>query len=98
MLVSLVYHVINGLLKKHLLADSPVKNFKEKVSQEIKYHFITDSLEIVDKAPVLAAAVYPHYHHLKFLCDRQRSLVHEAVKERVKAIRSQETTVFSACK
>ena len=90
--VSLVYPVINGLLKKHLLADPdiilPVKNFKEKVFQ-IKCCFFPDSLEIADKAPVIAAAIDPHYHHLAFLSDRQGSLVHEAVKEKVKVTCSQ---------
>ena len=98
--VSLVYPVINGLLKKHLLADtydlSPVKNFKEKVSQESKCRFNPDSIEIVDSAPLVAAAIDHHYHHLKFLSDIQHSLVHEAVKERVKAIRSQEKNNDSA--
>ena len=64
--ITLVYPVINGLLKKYLPAKpddlAPIKAFKETVSQQIKCRFIPDSLQIVDKPPLLTATVDPHYH------------------------------------
>lgn len=85
--ITLVYPVINGLLKKHLAAKpddlAPIQAFKETVSQQIKCRFIPDSLEIVDIPPLLAAAVDPHYHQLKFVSERQRSLVYATLKGKV---------------
>ena len=76
--ITLMYPVINGLLKKHLAAKpedlAPIKAFKETVSQQIKCRLIPDSLEIAYKPPFLAAAVDPHYHQLKFVSERQRPL------------------------
>ena len=40
----------------------------------------------------VAAAIDPHYHQLKFLSDRQCSLVYGAVKEKVEVIHSQAET------
>ena len=59
-----------------------MKAFKEKVTQEILRRFTPSSLEIVNKPPLIASAIDPHYHQLKFLTDTQRSLVYEAIKEK----------------
>ena len=92
--IALVYPVINGLLKKHLSAKpddlAPIKAFKELVTQEIKCHFIPDSLEIVDKPALLAAAVDLHYHQLKFMSERQRPLVYAALKDKVDELTDQD--------
>ena len=95
--ITLVYPVINGLLKKHLAAKpddlAPIQAFKETVSQQIKCHFIPDSLEIVDKPPLLAAVVDPHYHQLKFVSERQRPLVYAALKEKVDEIATDQDVI-----
>ena len=94
--ITLVYPVINGLLKKHLSAKpddlAPIKAFKEIVSQQIKCRFIPDSLEIVDKPPFLAA-VDPHYHQLKFVSERQQPLVYAALKEKVDEIATDQDVI-----
>ena len=76
---SMVYPVINGLLNKHLVVTTddlqPVKAFKQIVSQEIKCHFIPDSLEIIDKPPIIATAVDARYYQLQCFSDRQRALI-----------------------
>ena len=85
--VSLVYPVIHGLLKKHLINKTDdlqaVKAFKEKVTQEILCRFTPDSLEIINEPSLIASALDPHYHQLKFLSDSQRSLVYAVIKEKV---------------
>ena len=58
--------------------------------------FTPNSLEIVGNAPLVAAALDPHYHQLRSLSDRQRSLVHRALKEKVEAIHSQEESQKTA--
>ena len=92
--IALVYPVINGLLKKHLSAKpddlAPIKAFKELVTEEIKCRFIPDSLEIVDKPALLAAAVDLHYHQLKFMSERQRPLVYAALKDKVDELTDQD--------
>ena len=99
--VSLVYPVIHGLLKKHLINKTDdlqaVKAFKEKVTQEILCRFTPDSLEIINEPPLIASALDPHYHQLKFLSDSQRSLVYAVIKEKVaemlpETAESEETT------
>ena len=78
--ISLVYPVINGLMKKHLvIADGDlhaVKTFKTTVVAEIQDRFKPESPDIADAAPVLAAALDPRYHQLKFLecCSALHSL------------------------
>ena len=92
--VSLVYPVINGLLKKHLVVngtDLPaVKAFKENVSAEITCRFIPNSINIVNKPPLLAAAVDPRYKQLKFLNTTQRTCVYETIKEKISEIKTRE--------
>ena len=87
--ISLVYPVIHGLLTIHLCVNPndlpPVKNLKEKVTSEIKCRFTPGSMEIEEKAPLLAAAIDPHYHHLKFLTPAQCSVIHSSLREKVEA-------------
>ena len=99
--VTLVCPVIHGLLKKHLINKTDdlqaVKAFKEKVTQEILCCFTPDSLEIINEPPLIASALDPHYHQLKFLSDSQRSLVYAVIKEKVaemlpETAESEETT------
>lgn len=84
-------------MKKHLSAKpddlAPIKAFKETVSQQIKCCFIPDSLEIVDKPPLLAAAVDPHYHQLKFVSERQRPLLYAGLKEKVDEIATDQDVI-----
>ncbi len=91
--VSLVYPVIHGLLTNHLCVNPddlpPVKNFKEKVTTEITCRFTPGSLEIEDNAPILAAAVDPHYHQLKFLSIGQCSVIRDSLRMNVEKMNSQ---------
>ena len=84
-------------MKKHLSVKpdnlAPIKGFKEQVSQQIKCCFIPDSLEIVEKPPLLAAAVDPHYHQLKFVNERQGPLVHAALKEKVDEVSTDQDVI-----
>lgn len=68
--VSLIYAVINGLLKKHLVInddDVPaVKQFKQTVMTEIERQFNPDGPDVVTKAGMFAAVLDPCYLQLKF--------------------------------
>ena len=87
--VSLVYPVINGLVRKHLVVKeedlTAVKNFKETVQKELKHRFNHDNPDPTS-APVIAAALDPCYHQLKLLTSPQRLNVYEDLKERIKNI------------
>ena len=67
---SLIYPVVNGLLKNHLLIDEDdlpaVKRFKEVVTQEIQYRFNAEEAVEEQSVAVLATILDPHYHQLKF--------------------------------
>ena len=67
---SLIYPVVNGLLKNHLLIDEDdlpaVKRFKEVVTQEIQYRFNAEEAVEEQSVAVLANILDPHYHQLKF--------------------------------
>ena len=58
--------------------------------------FTPNSLKIVGNAPLVTAALDPHYHQLRTLSDRHRSLVHRALKEKLEAIHSQEESQKTA--
>ena len=64
---SLIYPVVNGLVKCHLKEDKDdmetVKQFKRKVSGELlrRFDFIPDGV------PAIAAALDSRHHHLKLL-------------------------------
>ena len=45
--------------------------------------FYPDSLEIIDKPPIIATAVDPCYHQLQCFSNGQRALIYETVKEKL---------------
>ena len=63
--ISLIYPVINGLLKRYLAInddDVPaVKHFKQTVMTEIERRFDPDGPDVVTKAVMFAAVLNPHY-------------------------------------
>ena len=85
--VSLIYPVVNGLLKKHLVIGSDdlpvVKRFNELVAGELHHRF---QFECV---PILAAAVDPQYKEQKFINGEERTQVHEALLDRVQKLHLQ---------
>ena len=88
--MSLVYPVVNGLLKKHLITTSgdvpTVKRFKQTVTTEIKRRFNPDGSDIVTKVAILSSALDPRYLQLKFLNEDQRSAVVDRLKQKVKEL------------
>lgn len=87
--VSLIYPVVNGLLKKHLVIGSDdlpvVKRFKELIAGELHRRFQFDP----ECVPILAAAVDPRYKELKFISGEERTQVHEALLDRVQKLHLQ---------
>ena len=88
--ISLVYPVVNGLLKKHLVITSgdvaTVKRFKQTVATEIKRRFNPDGSDIVTKVAILSSALDPRYLQLKFLNEDQKSAVVDRLKWKVKEL------------
>ena len=88
--MSLVYPVVNGLLKKHLITTSgdvpTVKRFKQTVTTEIKRRFNLDGSDIVTKVAILSSALDPRYLQLKFLNEDQRYTVVDRLKQKVKEL------------
>ena len=82
---SLIYPVVNGLLKNHLLIgedDLPaVKRFKEVVKQEIQYRFNVEEAVEEQNVAVFAAILDPHYHLLKFLRDQAKAEAYSTFKQ-----------------
>ena len=80
---SLIYPVVNGLLKCHLKSDSrdlaAVKHFKEVVLVELQHHFPFDC----ENVAILAAAIDPRCQHLKFFTTEQREAVYTVHYDRV---------------
>ena len=68
---SLIYPVINGLLKNHLVpgeSDLPtVKRFKEVVAQDIERRFNVSEAVKEQNVAIFATILDPHYHQLKFM-------------------------------
>ena len=95
--VSLVYPVVHGLLKKHLAPLSgehtAVKVFKENVASQLKQRFDPDSEEIAEDPPVLASALDPRYHQLKFFSSEQRSVIYSKLKELAVEVHAEAQTV-----
>ena len=65
--MSLVYPVVNGHLKKHLITTSgdvpTVKRFKQTVTMGIKRRFNPDGSDIVTKVAILSSSVLdPRYN------------------------------------
>ena len=69
--VSLIYPVVNGLLKKHLVIGSDdlpvVKRFKELIAGELHRRFQFDP----ECVPIFTAAVDPRYKELKFISGEE---------------------------
>ena len=95
--VSLVYPVVYGLLKKHLAPASDdrtaVKVFKKTVASELKRRFDPDSEEIAEDPPVLASALDPRYHQLKFFSSEQRSVTYNKLKDLAVEVDAEAQTV-----
>lgn len=86
---SLIYPVVNGLVKCHLKADNgdqvAVKRFKEVVTTELQHRFPFDPENIA----VLAAAVDPRYHQLMFFTTEQQEQVHSILRDKVETLYKQ---------
>ena len=82
---SLIYPVINGLLKNHLLVDEndlpAVKRFKEVVTLEIQNRFDVENATEEQSLAVSASILDPRYHQLKFLSDRIKTKAYSAYRE-----------------
>ena len=80
--------MINGLLSNHLKENvddlHAVKAFKKVVRDQIEERFDFKSSVIADRIPVLAAALDPHYHHMKFLSTSQRTMTVEKKQDKDK--------------
>ena len=91
--VSLIYHVINDLLKKHLIInddDVPaVKQFKRTVTTEIERRFDPDGPDVVTKAGMFAAVLDPRYLQLKFLSENQHSQVFKNLRQKARELNSE---------
>ena len=87
--VSLIYPVVNGLLKKHLVIGNDVlpvvKRFKELVAGELHCCFLFDP----ECVPILASAVNPRYKELKFISGEKFTHVHEALLDQVQKLHLQ---------
>ena len=85
---SLIYPVVNGLLKCHLKEDKDdmetVKQFQRKVSGELlrRFDFIPDGV------PAIAAALDPRHHHLNFFSEEERSQVHDIISSKLEQLHS----------
>ena len=80
---SLIHPFVNGLVKCHLKTDNQnlpaVKRFKEVVTTELQ-RFPFESVA------VLATAVDPHYHQLKFFPTEQREQVYSILQDKVETL------------
>jgi len=78
--MSLVYLVVNDLLRKHLTTtggDVPtVKRFKQTIITEIKRRFNPDGSDIVTKVTILSSVLDPRYLQQKFLNEDRGSIQH----------------------
>ena len=67
---SLIHPVLNGLVKCHLKANNgdlvAIKHFKEVITTQLQHCFPFDP----ESVAVLAAAVDPRYHQLKFIASQ----------------------------
>ena len=89
---SLIYPVINGLLKKHLVpgeSDLPtVKRFKEVVAQDIERRFNVSVKE--QNIAIFAAILDPRYHQLKFMDYSTRKTAYSMLKEKLALLSCEE--------
>ena len=83
---SLIYPVVNGLVKCHLKADTEdlaaVMRFKQIVTTELQRRFPFDERSVA----VLAATVDPHYRQLKFFSTEQQTQAQAVLLEKVEAM------------
>ena len=80
---SIVYPVINSLLKNYLKIEkselNQVKNFKHTVSTQLIERFKPDEPDTAKCLPVLCSALDPRHSKLNFLNEEQRDIAHDAV-------------------
>ena len=83
---SLIYPVINGLLKNHIVpgeSDLPtVKRFKEVVAQNIEMRLNLSEAVKEQKVAIFATILYPRYHQLKFM-DYSTRTAYSMLKEKL---------------
>ena len=83
---SLIHPVVNGLVKCHLKGNSQdlvaVKRFKEIVTAGLLRRFPFDP----ENVAILATAVDPRYHHLKFFTTGQQEEVHTILQQKVESL------------
>ena len=83
---SLIYPVVNGLLKNHLLVDEndlpAVKRFREVVTLEIQNRFDVEDAVEEQSVAVFASILDPRYHQLKFLSNQIKTKAYSAFREK----------------
>ena len=84
---SLIYPVIHGLLKNHLVpggSDLPtVKRFKEVVAQDIERRFNVSEAVKEQNVAIFATILDPRYHQLKFMDYSARATAYAMLKEKL---------------
>ena len=84
---SLIYPVINGLLKNHLVPGEgdllTVKRFKEIVTQDIQKRFNLSDAVTQQNTAIFATILDPHYHPLKFMDYSTRTTAYSLFKEKL---------------
>jgi len=92
---SLIYPVINGLLKNHLVSgedDLPtVKRFKEVVAHDMQRRFNVSEAVEEQNVAIFTTILDPHYHQLKFMDDKNMKVeAYSIFKEQLTLIISKE--------
>ena len=91
---SLIYPVINGLLKNHLVpgeGDLPtVKRFKEIMAQDIQKRFNVSEAVKEQNIAILATILDAHYHQLKFMDCLTRTGAYSMLKEKLASLSCEE--------
>ena len=91
---SLIYPVINGLLKNHLVSgegDLPtVRRFKEIVAQDIQKRFNVSEAVKEQNIAILATILDAHYHQLKFMDCPTRTGAYSMLKEKLASLSCEE--------
>ena len=84
---SLIYPVINGLLKNHLVPDESdlptVKRFKEVVAQDIERRFNVSEAVKEQNVATFATILDPRHHQLKFMDYSTRTTAYSMLKEKL---------------
>ena len=75
---SIVYPVINSLLKNHLKIEqselNQIKNFKRTISTQLIERFKPDEPDTAKCLPVLCSTLDPRHSKLNFLNEEQRDI------------------------